>query len=428
MKDMNLSVVGLGFVGLPLALSYAMKGAKVVGVDLSAALIHDLNRGISHHQEYDQGRSLAEILQEQLANGHFRATTDYEEAAKAVNHYIVTVGIPVRGGDPDLSYLTSAAKSLSRVLKKGDLVILRSTVVPGTTEEVFLPILEESGLKAGIDFDLAYSSERIAEGRAFEEFRSMPLAVGGVNKRSAQRAKECLAFVTQAEITISSIKIVETAKVIENVQRDVNIAMAQEFARFAEGLGLNTVELIRVANTHKRVNLLIPGPGVGGYCLPNAYYYLQPKAAEIGLRLSLLELARQINDAVPGILVSMMEEGLKKRGKTLKGSKIAVLGLAMKDFSNDDRISPCHQVISILQSKGAVVKAFDPAVPAEYPFKVDSLDESIGGADGLFFLAMQKAFETIDWHTLMDRMAESPVFVDAKNRIPYDVKAEVIRI
>lgn len=428
MNEMRVGVIGLGFVGLPLSLSYAMNGAKVVGVDVSAALVEELNRGISHHQEYDQGRPLAEILREMLAKGNFRVTTDYREAAKEVNHYIVTVGIPVRDGDPDLSYLISAAKSLSQVLKKGDLVLLRSTVVPGTTEEVFLPILEESGLKAGIDFDLAYSSERIAEGRAFEEFRTMPLAVGGVTQKSAERAKEILSFVTKAEITVSSIKIVETAKVIENVQRDVNIAMVQEFARFAEGMGLNTAELIRVANTHKRVNLLIPGPGVGGYCLPNAYYYLQPKAAEMGLRLGLLEMARQINDAVPGILVSMMEEGLKRRGKSLSEAKIAVLGLAMKDYSNDDRISPCHQVISILLSKGASVYAYDPAVPSTYPFKVNTLEEAVNRADGLFFLAMQKAFETIDWHDMLKQMVEDAVIVDAKNRVPEGLNAEVIRI
>lgn len=428
MNEMHVGVIGLGFVGLPLSLSYAMNGAKVVGVDVSAALVEELKRGISHHQEYDQGRPLAEILREMLAKGNFRVTTDYREAAKEVNHYIVTVGIPVRDGDPDLSYLISAAKSLSQVLKKGDLVLLRSTVVPGTTEEVFLPILEESGLKAGIDFDLAYSSERIAEGRAFEEFRTMPLAVGGVTQKSAERAKEFLSFVTKAEITISSIKIVETAKVIENVQRDVNIAMVQEFARFAEGMGLNTAELIRVANTHKRVHLLNPGPGVGGYCLPNAYYYLQPKAAEMGLRLSLLEMARQINDAVPGILVSMMEEGLKKRGKSLSEAKIAVLGLAMKDYSNDDRISPCHQVVSILLSKGTSVYAYDPAVPSTYPFKVNTLEEAVKGADGLFFLAMQKAFEAIDWHDMLKQMAEDAVIVDAKNRVPEGLNAEVIRI
>ncbi|WP_028987814.1 nucleotide sugar dehydrogenase [Thermicanus aegyptius] len=428
MNQLHVGVIGLGFVGLPLSLSYAMKGAKVIGVDVLPRLVEELNQGISYHQEYDEGKPLAEILREELAKGNFRATTDYREAANEVNHYIVTVGIPVRNGDPDLSYLISAAESLSQVLKKGDLVVLRSTVVPGTTEEIFLPILEKSGLKAGVDFDLAYSSERIAEGRAFEEFRTMPLAVGGVTEASALRAKEFLSFVTEAEITLSSIKIVETAKVIENVQRDVNIAMVQEFARFAEGMGINTAELIRVANTHKRVNLLVPGPGVGGYCLPNAYYYLQPKAAEMGLRLGLLEMARQINDAVPGVLVTMMEEGLKKRGKGIREAKIAVLGLAMKDYSNDDRISPCHQVVSLLISKGAIVKAYDPAVPSRYPFKVDTLEEAADGADGLFFLAMQKAFEGIRWQELLGRMSENAVLVDAKNRIPYDLKAEVIRI
>lgn len=430
MSQVKLGVIGLGFIGLPLSLSYAMKGAKVVGVDVLDSHVDDINRGISHHLEYYQGRSLADILKEQLSNGRFRATTDYAEAARDVNQYMVTVGIPVRNGDPDFSYLISAMRSLAKVLKKGDLVVIRSTVVPGTTEELLLPILEESGLKAGVDFYLAYCSERIAEGRAFEEFIHMPLAVGGINEESAQRAKSLLSFVTEAEIHISTIKIVEAAKVIENIQRDVNIAMVQEFARFAEQFGIDTFELIRIANTHKRVQLLTPGPGVGGYCLPNALYYLQPKAKELGVRLNLLETARIINDSVPGILVSMLEEALKTRGIPLRGAKIAVLGLAMKDYSNDDRISPCHQVIAELQSKGAIVKAYDPAVPTEYDFKVDSLEQAIVEADGLFLLAMQKEFEEIDWHQIIDQMRPNAVLIDAKNRIPKTEKldAYVIRI
>jgi UDP-N-acetyl-D-mannosaminuronic acid dehydrogenase len=429
MSELKLGVIGLGFIGLPLSISYAMKGAHVVGVDVNQHLVNEINQGISHHHEYYNGKSLSELLKEQLNQGRFKATTDYSEAAAEVNQYMITVGIPVRNGDPDFTHLSSAMKSLAKVLKKGDLVIVRSTVVPGTTEELVLPILEESGLKAGIDFDLAYCSERIAEGRAFEEFISMPLAVGGITDQAAIRAKELLSFVTKAEISISTIKIVETAKVIENIQRDVNIAMVQEFARFAERMGLDTFELIRIANTHKRVQLLIPGPGVGGYCLPNAFYYLQPKAQELGVGLNLLKTARSINDSVPGILVSMMEEQLNALGKSVQGAKVAVLGLAMKDYSNDDRISPCHQVIEILRSKGAQVYAYDPAVPSAYEYKVDSLDEAVDGADALFLLAVQKEFDTLDWQSIVSKMNQDAVLLDAKNRIPKELEGvQIIRI
>ncbi|WCK53738.1 nucleotide sugar dehydrogenase [Aneurinibacillus sp. Ricciae_BoGa-3] len=429
-KSLNIAVIGLGFIGLPLSLSYARKGANVVGIDVSEPLIRDINQGISHHLEYFEGKSLADILKDQLAAGRFKATTSYEEAASQVNNYIITVGIPVKNGDPEMRYLTAACESLVGVLKKGDTVILRSTVIPGSTEDLVKPLLEKSGLKAGEDFYLAYASERIAEGRAFEEFINMPLAMGGINEESAKRAHEVLTFVTEAEVTISDIKVVETSKVIENVQRDVNIAMVQQFARFAEKAGIDTFELIRVANTHKRVNLLTPGPGVGGYCLPNALYYLLPKAKEIGVNLDLLETARQINDSVPRILVNMVGEKLSEAGKTLAGSKVAVLGLAMKDFSNDDRISPPHHLVQLLEEAGAHVAAYDPAVPARYPYKVDSLGDAVSGADALIYVTVQEEFLEIDWDEVLGKMNQNPVLVDGKNRIPRSIseKAVLIRI
>ncbi|WP_198589138.1 UDP binding domain-containing protein [Mycobacteroides abscessus] len=251
-----------------------------------------------------------------------------------------------------------------------------------------------------------------------------------INEASANKAKEVLSFVTEAEITISEIKIVETAKVIENIQRDVNIAMVQQFARFSERMGMDTFELIKVANTHKRVNLLVPGPGVGGYCLPNALYYLLPKARELNVNIDMLELARKINDTVPAVLVDMVEEQLKSQNRTLMGSQVAVLGLAMKDFSNDDRISPAHHVVEVLLERGARVKAFDPAVPGQYPYKVESLQEAIAGSEVLIYLNAQEEFLDIEWDKVMGEMASSPILLDAKHRIPSQVanQARLIRI
>lgn len=426
----SVAVVGLGFIGLPLSLSYAMHGMRVVGVDVVPELIKELNAGQTSHLEYYKGQSIQDILREQLAAGRFIATDNYEEAAAVVDHYIVTVGVPVEQGKPNLDYLQSCCRSLARVLKKGDTIVIRSTVTPGTTEEMIVPMLEESGLSAGEDFYLAYSSERVAEGRAFEEFISMPLALGGVNDISAEKGRELLTYVTKAEVVISDIKTVETAKVIENIQRDVNIAMVQQFARFAEAFGIDTFDMIRVANSHLRVNLLTPGPGVGGFCLPNALYYLLPKAEELGVSLDLLTLARKINDDVPAALVDMMEKALQAKGKTLRDCKVALLGLAMKDFSNDDRISPPHTVAQLLMARGAQVCAFDPAVPSQYDYKVDSLNQAVDQADGLIYLAAQEEFLTIDWPALVSQMAEQPVLLDTKNRIPRHITeaSEVIRI
>lgn len=424
----RVGVIGLGFIGLPLALSYAMSGAKVTGIDVIEHHVKNINDGNSHHQEYFEGKSLADILKQQLKQGSFKAVTSYQEAAEEVDQYFITVGIPVRKGDPDTSDLSAACEELASVLKKGDTVILRSTVVPGTTEEIIKPILEKSGLKAGEDFYLAYSSERIAEGRAFEEFINMPLAVGGVNEVSAQKAKEALSFVTKAEITITDIKVVESAKIIENIQRDVNIAMVQEFARFAEKFGIDTFELIRIANTHKRVNLLSPGPGVGGYCLPNALYYLLPKAQELNIQMPLLETARRTNDDIPRVLVNMLKEGLERSGKALAGSKVAVLGLAMKDFSNDDRISPPHHFVELLIAEGADVRAFDPAVHSKKTYQVSTLEDAVNGADALALLAVQEEFLDIHWDEITTTMNPHPVFLDGKNRIPKSVDGTLIRI
>ncbi|NQF14489.1 nucleotide sugar dehydrogenase [Brevibacillus brevis] len=430
-QPVRVAVVGLGFVGLPLALTYAMKGANVIGIDVLPHVVDEINAAHSHHLESYQGKTLPEILKEQIEAKRFRATSSYEEAAAEVHNYIVTVGLPVHNGDPDLGPLKSCAQSLGRVLKKGDTIMIRSTVVPGTTEDVILPILEEtSGLVAGVDFYLTYCSERIAEGRAFEEFIHMPLVLGGINEQSAEKGKELLSFISETDITITDIRVVETAKVIENIQRDVNIAMVQEFARFSEAFGIDTFELIKVANTHTRVNLLSPGPGVGGFCLPNALYYLQPKARELEVNLPILQLARNTNDAVPEVLIGMLEQALKKNGKTLAESRVAVLGMAMKDFSNDDRVSPVHDLIKVLMAKGVDVRSYDPAVPTVYDHKVDSLDKAVNGADALILTAVQKEFAEADWAQVAEKMADAPILFDTKNRIPRDLvsKATVVRI
>lgn len=424
----NVAVFGQGFVGLPLSLSFAFRGCNVYGVDVVSKLVDDINNGITHHTECFEDKTIQQILKEELKKGSYRATTDTKEALKNANNIIVTVGIPIRDGRHDISDLVDCITGIGKNLKKGDLVVIRSTVIPGTTEELLLPILEkESGMKAGEDFYLAYSSERIAEGKAFDEFAYMTTIVAGINDLSAKKARELLLAVCKADVLIASgIKVVETSKVIENVQRDVNIAMAQEFARFSEGLGIDINEVIKVANTHKRVNLLTPGPGVGGYCIPNAYYYLLPKAEEIGVSLDILKLSRAKNEMLPNVMVSMLEDGLKKAGKKLDNSRIGVLGIAMKDYSNDDRISPPIEIINILRDRGAEVYAYDPAVPNEYDFKVDTINKALKDADGVMILAKQKEFDKINSKYLLENLNKGTVIFDTRSLF-YDIKEELIR-
>ena len=299
----KVAMFGLGFVGLPLALSFSMRGCQVIGVDIDEELVSQLNQGQSHHLESYEGRGIEDILREQLDAGRFRAVTDGRIAMQECDHIIVTVGIPVEKQAHDMKPLLSVCHTIGQGLKKGDLVLIRSTVIPGTTREVILPILEEeSGLKAGQDFDLAYSSERIAEGRAFHEFEHMPAALAGWDEEATRRAFELISIVTKAPITQAScMEVVETSKVMENISRDVDIAMSNEFALFCKSMGIDIFEVVAVANTHQRVNLLTPGPGVGGYCLPNALYYLLPKAQELDVPLRLLTTARQVNDDMPAM-------------------------------------------------------------------------------------------------------------------------------
>lgn len=418
LKDLKrVAIFGQGYVGLPLSLSFAFRGCEVYGVDVASALVEDINNGITYHTEEFEGKTIQRILAEQLESGNYRATTTSEKVYEVCNNIIVTVGIPIRDGVHDLSDLTNCVRDIGRHLKKKDLIIIRSTVIPGTTEELLLPILEkESGLTAGEDFFLAYSSERIAEGNAFNEFAFMPTVVAGVNQLSGEKARELLQIVCKTDVIIASnIKIVETAKVFENVQRDVNIAMVQEFARFTEALGIDIHEVVKAANTHKRVNLLSPGPGVGGYCIPNAYYYLSPKAEELKVELDLLKLSRLKNSKLPEMMADILETELSNAGKELKMCKIGILGLAMKDYSNDDRISPPIHIINILQKRGAKVFAFDPAVPTEYPYKVKELDEAIVGMDGIVVLAKQKEFDGIDSKYLGSRLQKGTIIFDTRN-------------
>lgn len=292
-------------------------------------------------------------------------------------------------------------------------------MIPGTTEEILLPILEEeSKLKAGKDFYLAYASERIAEGQAFYEFENMPTVVAGINEESFKRAEEVLKIVCKADIIkASSIKVVETSKVFENVQRDVNIAMAQEFARFSEKVDIDIFEVIEVANSHKRVNLLTPGPGVGGYCIPNAYYYLKPKAEELNLSLDILKLCREKNKGIPYYIVSKVEELLNSLGKNISNCKIGVLGIAMKDYSNDDRLSPVLDIINLFIEKKALTYCYDPAVDSEYEFKKDNIDEVIQNADVLIIATKQKEINYKNFAYYKNLMRERAICIDLKNAI-----------
>lgn len=421
----SLAVFGLAYVGLPLSLSYAMKGVKVYGIDISEGLVNDLRAGITHLYENYKGKPITEILKKCLENRNFMPSLDADEALRMCNKFIITVGIPSDGRNLDFNPLQSACTTVSRGLKKGDTVVIRSTVVPGTTEEKLIPILEKSGLKAGTDFYLVYCPERISEGNAFAEFENLPVVISGVNAQSIDIGREMIKIISDAEpVTVSSIKTAETSKVVENIQRDANIAMVNEFAGFCRSLGIDVFELINAANTHPRVDLLKPGPGVGGYCIPNALHYLKPKADELGANIELLSVAREINNKVPLNIAEEIKMLITAEGKDVAKAKVAVLGIAMKDNCGDDRQSPVIDIIHRLKEMGINVSAYDNCVAAEHDFKTNSLEDCILQADVMLITALQPGMDYNNYKLFKQLMNDSPIIFDTRNVIKKNMAKE----
>ncbi len=379
----SIAVFGLGFVGLPLSLTYTLFGVKVYGVDINEQYIENLKHYKTHVLENYKGKTIEDILKDSIEKGLFVPTTKTETALKNARDIIVTVGIPIENGTLKKEVFSNAIHSIGKFLKKGDLVLIRSTVPPGTTRNVVKPILEkESGLICCKDFYLAYSSERIAEGRAFEEFQTMPVAVGALSEKSKKRAVSLLSIINKEPIIeASEPEVVEISKLIENSSRDVNIALSNELASFTERLNVDVLEVIKVANTHKRVHLLTPGVGVGGHCIPYSSLYIFDKSDEIKLPMPLLHTAREINDNRPLEILSLIESKLNNLGKTVENSVFTLIGIAMKDNSSDISESPAIKMKDNILQKGGNVKWFDPNVNGNFPLKKNNLDEALKDAD-----------------------------------------------
>lgn len=416
----TITVVGLGFIGLPLSLSFCEKGLNVIGMDVDQRKISQLREGMtSVHEDY-QGKSLEFFLRRHLDSHQFTPTSDWSDTRNS-NAFIVTVGIPVSvEGKLNTAPLESAISDLGQAIKHGDLILIRTTLVPGMMENTIVQILrDKSGMEPGRDFHVAYAAERVAEGRAMYEFQTLDIVLGGYTEACAGVARELLSELTSGQIHVTTLAVAEAAKVVENAQRDVNIALAQQLARYSESRNMNVYELIRMANTHPRVNLLEPGIGVGGYCIPNAYHYLAASLKDEN-DLPLFRLARQINAYVPNYLMDRMAGELTDLGKSIASSRIAVLGLGMKDGSNDTRNSPSVDCTELLLSYGADVKAYDPTVADMLPYQVETLEQCLRDADAILVGTWQPAFADINWREALKLCKPDVVFVDLKDRLtPY---------
>ncbi|MFM8579012.1 MAG: nucleotide sugar dehydrogenase [Planctomycetaceae bacterium] len=356
----DVAVIGLGYVGLPLCLAFAHSGARVLGVDTDdrkAAAIGSGHSSIKHIAE--------ESIRTAVRDGTLPATTDFASRAGA-EAILICVPTPLTANRmPDLSYVESTCRSIAPNLRPGQLIVLESTTYPGTTDEVARPILEDgSGLRAGGDFHLAYSPEREDPGNPKSRLRDIPKVVGGLTETCRDRAVALYTRIVRDVVPVSSCRTAEATKLMENIFRSVNIALVNELKVIYAAMGLDGWEVIRAASTKPFGYMpFYPGPGLGGHCIPIDPFYLTWKALEHGHHTRLIELAGEINTAMPEYVVSRVIDALNDAGKPVKGSRVLVLGIAYKADVDDDRESPSYAIIQSLEKRGAIVSYHDPHVP-----------------------------------------------------------------
>jgi UDP-N-acetyl-D-mannosaminuronic acid dehydrogenase len=436
--EITISVIGLGHVGLPLSVLFASEGGKVIGCDSNQELLRLLKEGTSPIAEHtsnlfpnsrilgelcpncgvklfaeqnndslifcphcmkiarvEAGRvrlseeifkreqsgndsdDIGSLLREALEARTISFTESPRDASSKSDVIIITVGTPIDHlKRPDTKNLALASTEIGRGLKRGSLVILKSTVSPGTTENLVLPLLEqESHLKAGRDFGLVHMPETTLEGLALFELRTLPRIVGGIDRKSAEAAAAVFRIFEAPVYVFDSPKITESAKLFENIYRDVNIALANELALACEALGLDVIEVIEAARVDPKTHLLSPGPGVGGYCLPKDTFYLTEPASKKGFHPRITHMAREVNDSMPKHIVDLLSQGYMELGIDVQRSQILVLGLAFKANTADIRNSPSIPIIKALRDLGGAVSVHDPIVDLA---KVDSLPGGVG--------------------------------------------------
>ena len=358
-KQAHIGVIGLGYVGLPLVKLFLNKGFRVTGFDVDPKKVVSLNRGRSYIRHIS-ARELKGFLEKKV----FRATADFARL-RNVDVIIICVPTPLDAHkNPDLSFVLQTTRVISRHLKKGQLVILESTTYPGTTDEEMLPILAESGLRPGRDFFLAYSPEREDPGNRSYSTETIPKVIGGLTPTCRRLADLLYGQVVIRTVPVSSTRVAEAVKLQENIFRSVNIALVNELKIIFERMGIDVWEVIRAASSKPFGYMpFYPGPGYGGHCIPVDPFYLTWKAKEVDYPTKFIELAGEINTRMPYYVVNKTIEALNRRGKSICGAKILVLGIAYKKDIDDQRESPALKIISIFKQKGARIAYNDPYVP-----------------------------------------------------------------
>jgi UDP-N-acetyl-D-mannosaminuronic acid dehydrogenase len=412
-KFQKICVVGLGYIGLPTASTFAAHGVRVLGVDINHHIIDTLNQGEIHIHE----PGLHDAVKKAVQSGNFKAAAKPEEA----DAFIIAVPTPFQENKvgtyngltyklADMRAVISAAESIVPFLRKGNLVVLESTSPPRTTVDLVAPILARSGLEAGRDFHLAYSPERVLPGQIMRELIENARVIGGVTPESAQAGSDLYATFVTGKIIQTDATTAEMVKLMENTYRDVNIAVANEFSRLADKFGVDVWEAISIANLHPRVKILSPGPGVGGHCISVDPWFFVESAPEL---TPLIYHSRRVNDSQPHFVLGMVRRALG----SLSGKKIAALGLAYKPDVDDLRESPANEIVHLLQAEGASVKAWEPFKPdANLPgiSMSASLDEALSDADLILLLVNHTEFKQLNPVEIAGK-TKSRVVVDTVN-------------
>ena len=396
----KLSVIGLGYIGLPTAAMFANHGWQVDGVDVNQRAVDLINKGQIHIEEV----GLGEMVEDAVENGNLRASTEVNEA----DCFIIAVPTPHNNDNTaNLEYLVQATKSVLEKVQKGNVVIVESTIPPRTINDVVSPLFEEAGWLVGEDVFLAHCPERVLPGRILIELVENNRIVGGINDASTEKAIEVYATFVKGDLLRTSALSAEMSKLMENTYRDVNIALANELVKISEKLSIDALEVIALANKHPRVNLHLPGPGVGGHCLAVDPYFIIEKAPK---ESELIANARKINNSMPKFVVEQV-------GKRVKGknSKVAVLGLTYKGNIDDVRESPAMEIIERLLAEGYALGIHDPHVGQEQvEFKLSSFEDAIEDAECILVLTDHNVFRSLDEELIL-KLMKKPLILDTRN-------------
>lgn len=421
---MKIAVIGLGYVGMPLSLQFARSGVSVLGLDIDPAKIEAYNAGKSLIKHIEP-----QAVAEQVAAKRFEASTDFARI-KEVEAVIICVPTPLnKNREPDISYITKTGESIAPHLQNGTLVVLESTTYPGTTDEDLRAVLEAgSGKRAGVDFHLAFSPEREDPGNPNSKVASIPKVVGGLTPECLERAKALYSKAIKTIIPMSSCRAAEATKLLENIFRSVNIALVNELKLVYGAMGIDVWEVINAAKTKPFGYMpFYPGPGLGGHCIPIDPFYLTWKAREFGQNTRFIELAGEINTAMPQHVSRRVAEALNERKKSVNGSKVLLVGLAYKSNVDDMRESPAFILMDLLKQQGADVAYHDPHIPSIMPTRehghwtgtksVQWTQEIIKGFDAVVIATAHDAVnykELVDW---------APCIIDTRNALA-DVKSK----